>query len=118
MKVTPDLFFFVKKVYIMPGTASPKRAAKRMPRQRDDLPIGSSDIQVRFAQRLRELMAKKNWTTTDVSDRLKAADLDIEPRSVEVWIRGTSMPKAKDLETVGTALGFKDYRNLLPPPLK
>jgi hypothetical protein len=62
-------------------------------------------------------MNENGWSSQDVSDRLVKAGLDIGPRGVDVWLRGEGSPKFRDLETIGRALGFRDYRDLLPKPL-
>lgn len=85
-------------------------------RPRKKLPAKPPDFASRFALRLREIMAENGWTSKDVSDRLKKHGVPISDRAVDVWMRGTSGPKFRDLEAVGRALGFKDYRDMLPPP--
>lgn len=86
-------------------------------RERKTLDPLSADLQVRFALHLRDMLDKKKWSPSDLSERLKTHGLDIDPAGVNVWLRGDGLPKAKDLEAVGNALGLKDYRKVLPEPL-
>lgn len=88
-----------------------------VPRRRKEIDPGAIDLPARFARRLQALMKEKGWSSQDVSDRLEAHGLAIGPRGVDFWLRGDGSPKFRDLETIGRALGFKDYRFLLPPPI-
>jgi transcriptional regulator with XRE-family HTH domain len=72
----------------------------------------------RFAVRIRALMERHGWTAIDVAKRISALGLTIGPRAVDAWLRAEKMPRLKDIEVIGTALDFRDYRDLLPPPRK
>lgn len=93
-------------------------APRKMARPRNDLDQFSPDLTIRFALKLRAIMAEKGWSSDDVAQRIQAAGVDITHRGVDCWLRGEGLPKAKDLEAVGEALGYADYRMILPDPKK
>lgn len=94
------------------------RKARHVARQRNELDPGSADLQVRFALHLRALLEAKKLSSAEAAARITAAGLPTEVPAVNHWLRGDNMPKAKDLETIGRALGLADYRKLLPEPLR
>ena len=75
-------------------------------------------IEGRFAVHLRALMDAKGWQVGDLHEQLTRFAVDIEKPAIHVWLRGKSLPKAKFLEPLGRALGLKDYREVLPPPVE
>jgi ribosome-binding protein aMBF1 (putative translation factor) len=102
----------------LPGVRNSYRTDGPLPRRRTDIDPKERDLQARFALHLRSIMERKGWTSRDVAERITAAGLNIGPRGIDVWLRAEGMPKAKDIEVVGRALGFRDYRDVLPPPLQ
>ncbi len=97
------------------GRKSEKQGSA-VPRRRLEIDSGARDLPSRFARHLLDLMEKNGWSSKDVSQRLSRAGLEIGPRGVDVWLRAEGSPKFRDLETIGRALGLKDYRDVLPPP--
>jgi len=88
-------------------------------RQRVDINAKTKDFGQRFALRLREVMDKRKLSSADVAELItKAGVSKMSARGVDAWLRGTSGPKFRDLERIGRALGFEDYRDLLPQPAK
>lgn len=70
----------------------------------------------RFAIHLRSLMDAKDWEVGDLHEQLKRLEVRVEKPAIHAWLRGEALPKARDLEKLGNALGLKDYREVLPPP--
>lgn len=110
----------------MPTASAKRRAARertlptaqpKVARERKQIDPASADLNDRFALHLRSVMDRKKWSVKELAERLQHAGMSIDTRAIDTWLRGEAMPKAKDLETVGTVCGFKDYRYLLPPPL-
>lgn len=99
----------VKKIYT---------EGRTVPRRRNDISPSATGLPERFALHLRDLMERRGWSSKQVAELVTEAGLPLGDRAVDSWLRGESMPKAKDLETIGVALGLADYRDLLPKPLK
>ncbi|MDE2472267.1 MAG: hypothetical protein KGL35_26925 [Bradyrhizobium sp.] len=74
-----------------------------------------STVEGRFALHLRSLMDAKGWQVGDLQDRLAAAGLDVQKPAIHKWLRGDSMPLARDLETLGRVFSLEDPRHILPP---
>lgn len=87
-----------------------------VPRRRKEIPSDVTDLRQRFARRLRALMAKRGWSSKDVARMLTAAGVPMGPRGIDAWLRCATAPRFSELETIGQALGYQDYRDLLPPP--
>ena len=104
-----------------PAKAGEQRNASQgsaVPRQRTEIKAKDArDLPERFALHLRKIMADREWSSKDVAERISAAGVPIGARGVDVWLRGEGSPKFKDLEKIGRALGLRDYRELLPPPV-
>jgi hypothetical protein len=67
--------------------------------------------------RLQEIMDENGWNSRDVAALVAKAGLPIGDRAVDSWLGGRRLPKLKELEIVGRALGLADYRTeLIPPP--
>ncbi len=89
-----------------------------LPRKRIEIkPADAVEFPQRFALHLRKLMERRGLNSKDVADLLAKAGVDIGPRGIDVWLRADGGPKFRDLERIGLALGFKDYRDVLPPPV-
>jgi hypothetical protein len=88
-----------------------------VPRPRTDIADTDQDFGKRFALCLRDLMRRREWTSADVASRLTKHGVTIGFRGVDAWLRGSRLPKFKDIEAVAVALGLDDYRALLPEPL-
>lgn len=73
-------------------------------------------LEGRFGLRLREFLDVKRWEVGDFHEQLKRFGVEVEKPAIHSWLRGGSMPKSRDLEKIGLALGLTDYRDLLPPP--
>lgn len=114
----PETLHKLAKGVTLPRTKNFYRQRQTVPRRRTEIPRTDTTLPKRFAVRLREVMDSKGWATRDVVSLLKAAGIDIGVRAIDTWLRGESMPKSKDFELVGEALGFADYRELLPPPVR
>src|SRR5262245_43714938 len=77
------------------------------------------EFSIRFASVLYDLMACRGWSAGRLAKLITEAGLKVNERAVYAWLRGERLPRLKDIETVGNALGFHDdYRLLLPAPLK
>lgn len=103
-----------------PRTKNPKKPQGRnvAARERKELDIESTDLAVRFALRLRELLKKKNLGPSEFTSRLQAAGVEVSAEAVKKWISGDRMPRPQDLEAIADVLSVKDYRHLLPPPIR
>jgi ribosome-binding protein aMBF1 (putative translation factor) len=86
-------------------------------RPRLELSDKDKDLGPRFARRLRKLMETHGWSSRDVAELVTKGGVAVGDRAVDAWLRGQRLPKLKDIEKVGRALGFDDYRDLLPEPL-
>ena len=97
----------------------PRKQGNAVVRRRNEINAsGTDDLAVRFAVQLRAMMDKRGLRTAkEVFDLLVKAGVDVGPRGIDVWLRGEGLPKWRDLERIGQALGLRDYRRLLPPPL-
>jgi hypothetical protein len=89
-----------------------------VPRGRLGISPKDKDLPARFALRLRELMERRGWNSRDVADLVTREGVPVMDRAVDAWLAGRRLPKLKDLERIGTALGLADYRDLLPAPIK
>jgi transcriptional regulator with XRE-family HTH domain len=85
---------------------------RRMARPRVELDEKSADFHVRFAIKLRGLMAKKGWASSDLAERISVSN-----HAVDFWLRAEALPRLENLEEIAEAFGLSDYRKLLPEPL-
>jgi transcriptional regulator with XRE-family HTH domain len=89
----------------------------RLSRRRVELDEKSPDIKVRFALKLRGLVAKKGWTSVDLAERIAGYDGAVTNRAIDAWLRGDTLPSISILESLAEVLGITDYRQILPAPL-
>ncbi len=86
------------------------------PRPRKRLDPKSTRFETRFAIRLRELLDKRKLSAAEFLDRVRSAGVDVTRESVNKWIAGYHVPRPQDMPAIGSVLGLRDYRQLLPPP--
>jgi hypothetical protein len=55
------------------------------------------------------------WGPSEFVERLNAAGVDVSLSAVKKWLNGSHFPRPQDMEIIGSVLGLKDYRHLLPP---
>jgi len=67
-----------------------------------------------FATHLRALLEKRRMTAESFHEAVRSEGLDVAAITVRKWISGDRLPRADDLVAIGTALGLKDYRFVLP----
>ncbi|MCY2968464.1 MAG: helix-turn-helix transcriptional regulator, partial [Planctomycetota bacterium] len=94
------------------------QSSRMTPRKRRELDPKSTDFTTRFALQLRKLVDKRNLTQATFLEKLLEAKLDVSEFTVKKWLSGERLARLGDLEQIATALGLKDYRDVLPPPLK
>jgi hypothetical protein len=102
----------------VPYTGQNQEQGSAVPQRRKPITAAKPDeLPARFAEWLRKTMEDKGWKAKDVAALLAKEGLDIGPRGIDVWLRAEGSPKFRDLEKIGRALGFADYRDMLPAPL-
>lgn len=87
-----------------------------MPRPRKEIDPKSKEYGDRFALRLRDLLDRRKLNAAEFLDRVRAAGVDVSAEAIRKWIAGDHLPRPQDMPAIGTVLGLRDYRDLLPPP--
>lgn len=95
----------------------PRRKSRPVSRPRRELDPHATDVVTRFAIRLRRLIDEKHWLADDLAERLCAAGCQVSPHLVRKWLSAERFPRPEDLPYLADIFGFRDYRNILPPPL-
>lgn len=99
------------------GKSTPSRSRQVAAKKRRKMTVAEKrTLEGRFSLRLREMLDAKKWEVGDFHEQLKRFGVAVEKPAIHAWLRGDTMPKARDLEKIGQSLGLADYRELLPPP--
>lgn len=87
------------------------------PRREKQLNPRSRDFPTRFARHLRQLLKRKRLSVAEFRNNLRTAGLNVSMIAVRKWLSAERVPHAQDFEAIAKALGIRNYKNVMPPPL-